>query len=506
MECDKGKCDMYQDIKLKIRKFPVRFKRYSFLSKYSYCVRQSLASLRALINLDSSGKDPYTWEMASFAMLSMLMQELDVASELEEHEARKLVNFIRTNQWLVFDVPVERWIPQTMIAQQYQFQMRPQILAERYHYFFTYRHSEPEEDGTVFDVDEIIYKKVKVHGESLLDFFFLVLLSAVSNKPFDEMIPPIAAALKDGVRPPFYVLMKELSLTREEFQKVQQEFNDKSTYGYFLSRNMLEENPFVKIGDKTYLPAAPFALTAVTNRMILRITAHDEKVRKLLGKHTMEGYVLSILKQSNCYDVVHAERTYCVKGEQRLSPDAMIVKDGEALVIDCKLSQPPFALRCLKDDDAQKMASRYGEYVAQVYRRIADLPIYEPTFVGEREKIFGLVVVFEDSFVARSRVYDLAYRELGNLKETDREFIRSHIHVIGLYELERYCYSHIDLFEAVANWAKERPTDGDCLLPVPQVATQLTTPYFEGVLNENPTTLLNRLFKGEQGDGHHGDC
>jgi len=191
---------MCQDIKLKIRKFPVRFKRYSFLSKYSYCVRQSLASLRALINLDSSGKDPYAWEMASFAMLSVLMQELDVASELEEHDARKLVNFIRTNQWLVFDVPFERWIPQTMIAQQYQFQMRPQILAERYHYFFTYRHPEPEEDGTVFDVDEIIYKKVKVHGESLLDFFFLVLLSAVSNKPFDEMIPPIAAALKDGVR------------------------------------------------------------------------------------------------------------------------------------------------------------------------------------------------------------------------------------------------------------------------------------------------------------------
>ena len=427
------------DVEQRIEKFPVRFQRYSFISKYSYCVKQSLACVRALIFGDSSGKEPYTWEMASFAMLSMLVPELDVASDLDERHALKLVNFIRSYQWVVFDVPYERLVPQLIIAQQYQFKMLPQILAERYHYFFTYRHDRPEEDGTYFDVDNIVIRKVGVHGTALLDFFFLVLLSAVADKPFDEMIPPIAAALKSSVRPPFYVLMDSLALSREEFQEIQRNFNAQSIHGYFLARNMLEENPFVRIGQKTYLPVVSFALTAVTNRMILRITAHDEKTRNLLGKHVMESYVLHILRESGCYDEVHQECEYRVRGELRLSPDALVLKENLILVIDCKLSQPPFILRSLQAEDSQRIAKRYGEYIAQVYNRICDLPLYAQNAPNSRRHVFGLIVVLEDSFVARGLIYDAAFQVLGRLSNEDRMFIRRQIHLIGLYELERYC-------------------------------------------------------------------
>jgi hypothetical protein len=168
----------------------------------------------------------------------------------------------------------------------------------------------------------------------------------------------------------------------------------------------------------------------------------------VIGKEVIQNYLLYILKQSQSYDEVIEEFTY-IKGKGKLdTPDVLCRKGSCCLLFDSKSSVPKLSLREFDDDSINITIEQYSKNVIQLYERINDFFLYNPFCDADivKRDIFGIVVLFEDSYVPRRLIYE-AVRTRLNLTDdcVEYEFIKSHIKVVDLKEVEDaafFCYDY----------------------------------------------------------------
>lgn len=455
-----------------IEKFPVVFKRFSYESKYKCGVLNSLRGIRWQLDTDENTV-VYPWEVSFFAMMS-LMGEDSNARWLTNKEAIKIFKFIRNNMFSHFEHDIRCMLPHSLMREEIKFQYNFRIVFERYLFFFGFKNEK-------IDMPKIIKEKFGVDYHVFLDVAMVSIFLGVENVPFEYFGWLIQEKHKSFFSADFIDVMKKLSIDRDSFIELQKKYISQSSVGIFQTRNALEDYPFIRMGKKYLLPAPHLAVYAVTYKILARITEGSDQSCADIGKQIQEKYLKRIFELASCYERVREEIQYNKLGKSSQSPDVIVEKDGHCLLIDSKFYRPTFRLRDLTVQTAKLEARKLSEGMVQLYKRISERSLYLKDGMSySDDDVFGLLVVFQDSLLFR----EFAYDEVAEVYPTATNWIKKHIHVVGLDEVEKYCYRHLDVFPGLIRWMSDDASCNDFCLPNDEDSVNFNVPLHTPLYTE----------------------
>ena len=482
-----GNIEKVEASKQALVELPVKFKRYSFLSKCRYCSWESTLLFKRWMESETvfDDKNPYPWELSVFTMLAMLDGEYQ-NNELYPKDAARLLAILRDNQYYDSNVEnVERLFSHNIATVQSRYQMNIFLLRERYAYFFRFVNSS-------LNLPMIIKKKLGVSSDVIIEMLLLVICAATVGESFEKVLKEFALYANALPTNDFLNLLEHLSFTRSEYSKLQREkikTENNSGRGCVSVANLLKERPFIIEGDITYLPNVYLGVFALTDRMLHRLTKEDNSLRSLVGKELIETYVANIIERACIYSGVKREVSYSSGGKESLSPDVCIEHNGKVLFLELKLCQSRLALRNLAKEEHEKLLARYVEYLDKFIKHIFERDKYLSAQY-DKENTYGLLVLYEDSFIFRYQIFDKLRGVLD--KEIDFEWVRSHIHIVGLYEIEKFAYGRKDIFPFLEGWAKDKKKWDDYCIPCVE-GFDFKCPDYEELLKD-PSKALAHLF------------
>lgn len=442
-------------------KLPVKFKRYSFLSKCRYCSFESAKLFKRYMEtrVVFDGTDPYPWELSVLTMLAMLDGEYQ-NNEFTKKDALRLVSILRENQYYGCNVEnVDLFFAHDIAAVQIKYQVDPFLLWERYVYFFTFvnpRLNMPNE----------MRRRIGISSAVVVETLLFVICAATCGRSFERVFEEFVHDAGTQPTKEFIDLLELLSLPRGEYSRKQREeieIANNTGRGCVTARNLLEKYPFVVEGDITYLPNVYLGISALSVRMLSRITAGDNDFRSLVGKEVIESYVVEIIQKTNMYDSVRSEMSYKSEGKESLSPDVCIEHNGRVLFLETKLCQLNHNLRNLNRADHIAFIKRHVEYLSRFIKHIKERDKYLLKHYSE-EDTYGLLVLYEDSFMFRFEIFEELKKYIKS-EASEFEWVLSHIHIVGLYEIERFAYGRMDMFASLEEWKKDEKKRDDYFIP-----------------------------------------
>ena len=475
-----------------LAKLPVEFKKYSFLSKCRYCSCESTLLFKRWVETGDvfDDKKPYPWELSVFTMLAMLDGEYQ-NNVLYPKDASRLLAILRDNQYYDCNVEnVDRLFSHNIATVQSRYQMNILLLRERYTYFFRFVNS-------ALNFPKIIKKKLGVSSDVIIEMLLLVICAATVGESFEKVLKDFTLYANTLPTNDFLNLLEQLSFTRSEYSKLQIvkiKTENNSGRGCVSVANLLEERPFIIEGDITYLTNVYLGVFALTDCMLHRLTKEDNSLRSLIGKELIETYVVNIIEKSRIYSDVKREVPYSSGGKESLSPDVCIEHNGKVLFLELKLCQPRLALRNLAKEEHEKLLARYVEYLDKFIKHISERDKYL-SVQYDKENTYGLLVVYEDSFIFRYQIFD-KLRGVLDKEEIDFGWVRSHIHIVGLYEIEKFAYGRKDIFPFLEGWVKDKKKWDDYCIPCVE-GFDFKYPDYEELL-KNPNKAFAHLFVGTQ--------
>ena len=428
------------EIKDTISHFPVRFKRFTFESKCMFCASYSSRLLcEKLSGAQGDFSLPHPWELACFTMLAMLDGEYG-SKKLSKGDAYQLLQFIREN----FVEPggdILRVFAHDIAMIQIPFQRNLWLNLERYQYLFCFKNER-------LDMQTEFASRIGVSPESVFEFLLLIVSAVRQNQSILGMIRYLCVDLGGRLSKECCRLFETLSYERSEYSRLQRDRIKNASRlapdrGFFVSPNLLEERPLIRIAGRYYLPNLHLAVTALTSRMLNRLTNHNQALRRAIGKEAFESYVRDILKKGSVYDFVSGEIRYKLGHTESLSPDVIVSKGGQILFIDCKMSEPSLNLRIYEAGNDEGLILRYAEYIQKLLKQIDNRDAYIQRDFKD-DSVFGLVVVMEDSYAMRGKIFAKLETMLPSVGQVRWRWIRSHVHIVGVCEIERFAANRWD--------------------------------------------------------------
>lgn len=157
------------------------------------------------------------------------------------------------------------------------------------------------------------------------------------------------------------------------------------------------------------------------------------------------------------------ERPYYIGKNKIYSPDVMLYKDDKCVLFDSKSSVPKLLIREFDDYSINETTHRCAYNIKQMYNRLNEFKYYNPFDIKfKRENIFGVVVLLEDNYIPRDKIYLEAINLTKiNDNKIEKDFMQSNIKIIGLDEIESYTYRNKNFIDALvinrdkvdgANW------------------------------------------------------
>lgn len=251
--------------------------------------------------------------------------------------------------------------------------------------------------------------------------------------------------------------VKLLSIKRDDYISRQAEKLNNDITNAVYGFNYLYPFPFIEFQGNTYLPIPYLVIDSITESLITRATNGNNRLREDIGKFVVQAYVEHVFNDSNIYEEVVPEHPY-KKGKQKIdAPDVMIKDRDRFCFIDSKLSTPKLSLRNFDEDDITKTIKQYAKNVQQIYNRIIDFEnnLYYPfssTADIKKANLFGIVVIFESSFVSHRDIYAEVFKEL-KIDDTSDEanFIKANITITELSDIENIACSSYNVFSALTS-------------------------------------------------------
>lgn len=441
----------------KLSKILNNLRNYSFFDKMLICqiYSKELMEFDHLAILENIGKNALPWELETFAELSILSEEKHPFKKFSPENNKDFVdtiNYIRnyTHPYLNSLIGTQAFIDAYfMVNAMLQFKAQENIINRlyRYNYFWNYQDNE---------IDMISEFKNKYSGLTFDHFIELAhLIYFFSHKDFYQQSPIIYKQVYAYITQTHKAAINLLKITRKDYIVNQQSKNKGNLQNSIYGFNYLFPYPFIEYEDIIYLPLPYLIVDSVTESLLTRATNDDTHLREIIGKNVAQSYIENILKESNVYDEVVPEIAYSV-GKNRIdSPDVMLKKDNLFCLIDSKLSTPKISLRQFVEEDESSIIKQYAKNIKQLYKRIQEFlngyyyPFKDINTI-DRKNVFGVVVLFENSFVSKEKVYREVCNQLNiNYESCEGEYIRSNIKITELHDIERFAFSSFDFFRSL---------------------------------------------------------
>ena len=241
---------------------------------------------------------------------------------------------------------------------------------------------------------------------------------------------------------------------RENYVNLQKQLtkNSGDIYKYIYSLCPSYQYVLVENEGKIYFPLPHLINQCITSSLLCRITNGDNKLRDQIGKNILENYLYEIIKNSNIYEEVYQEQVYKSNGSNAKSPDVLIKQGEDILFVDSKSTIPNIGIRLFDEKGFEDNIDIVADNIAKLYKQIKLFEKYNP-FKEEasfkKENHWGLVVVLEDAYINRKYYYEKAKQKLKLGDEKEFEWIKNHLKVVSLYEVERVCLQEGSLIEAI---------------------------------------------------------
>ena len=186
----------------------------------------------------------------------------------------------------------------------------------------------------------------------------------------------------------------------------------------------------------------------------------QEKIKVLredIGKYVAQSYIEHILKDERIYEEVVPEIQYKIGRQTIDAPDIMIKDNDVFCFIDSKLSTPKLSLRNFNETDLEKNIKQYAKNVCQIYNRINDFldgkyyPFSSAATI-DRSKVFGIVVVFENAYIFKSKILAEVFEKLKIDSESDEAtYIKANIYITDLSDIENIASGSGNIFSALVS-------------------------------------------------------
>lgn len=377
------------------------------------------------------------WEIEAFAAYSIVYDRNDASEELDGKTFADTITFIR-NYWHSGLTAAEESgkYPEAfmMISALQQFPVQGVFLQKlyRYHYFFTFQNEK-------LDMRKSFFNKMGIDYERLEEFAFLVFVG-FSKKVQDEIQQTGLEILLAKIFTDKDV-MRLLSIEKEEYRKKLFSLYKDNIIDQYYGLKIQYLYPFISGQNFIYVPSPYLVVNAVTESMLNRITSGDDKLRRAIGKEVIEGYLYEIVSQLGSVTWVSPEIEYR-NGKDKLLTSDVIAAEGDAVIFyDTKAITPSLKLRKFDAAEIENDIRIYAEDVIQIYNQIKNYlqGLFQLDKAYSKDNIYGIVVVLEDAFIYRKKVYEKAYEILQEtiiLSEEDKNYICSHIKVLPLKDIE----------------------------------------------------------------------
>lgn len=429
-------------------------KRYSFDEKMRVCFEMSAHRIESngTINCREDLEYPLPWEVETFLLLSIYSSpEYDSRSFTGRGRKRLsemmacIRDFLPAQIFGALNTPnlITKFLCSSGLTQ-FDIQEAAYIKVYRYSYFFEFCNEKVNMPELFFDKFNTYYKDFR-----LFTILWLTLLS--QHKPIPKDL------IRQLCETHFPEVFNSLTISLLEYKDRLRMISDDPT-DFSLCLRPSYTIPFIETEGKVYFPLPHLLIRATTSSLLYRLTEDDNQIRKLIGKEVLENYLYSILCDSNCFEECYPDKEYTRERHQKARTADVMARHGKDVIFfDSKSAVPKSSLRLLDDDAIDKDVENRAESIVQIYKNLREnlfiYPSYSPfenKIENDPEKLWGIVVVLENSYVQRELYYKKAASMLGIETCTDEyTWMKTHIKVYDLYMVERYALAKKSIIEAL---------------------------------------------------------
>lgn len=459
MESDKtfDPYDQYTDF----NKLPTLLKRFSFAEKMLACNNLSRRTLKyeSSSNYHEIANECLPVVIETFALLSIEAQEYNNC-KLDNKKINKMIQAIWNSSHLAlqsngshaFDAGV--YTMSAIGLTQFYMQENFWIKLYRYWRFFT------DTTSQVCLADKFKQHFGTEYSDFLIFGLYIRLMYLVKNPIAPNIAQPILQYLTNEKFP---YASTRLCLPRDKCIERIKYFagNTEKAEKYLYSLRPLATFPFILYQERFWLPLPHLITTSITSGLLYQLTQNNNTLRSEIGKYVLEPYLLSIVKESNIYDEIYGEQKYTGKhGTEAKSSDVLVRKGTEVLFLESKSTVPNLGIRIQNDDAIKKSIETIGHHITQLYKQMQHFDQYNPFGMlasSDPENHWGIIVILEDSYILRDLYYEYSFSEL-NVEATSSiaNWIKGHICVASLYEIEVFCYYPQNLIDAMKHRYQEK--------------------------------------------------
>ncbi len=430
------------------KKLPVILKRYSFDEKMRILMYYSL-QLIDFNCLKINKNQPMPWELETFLMFSVKADEYQFKDFKGQNinNFSEIINCIRNyhHPFLLSKSETSEFVDYVLIAfgsTQYDCQSYDIYKYFRYNYFFNYTCPK-------ISMKNEFYKKFGIEYKSVLEFGIILNFLFASKVSLNYKII-------EYILLKYATVVKLLTISREEFKKEIDLFAE-NIEDYLYCVRPSDIYPFIKYGQKIYLPLPHCLTRAVTDSLLYRITDNQNDIRTLFGKDVLEAYLYDILLKSNLFTEIILEKEYIKNKNQLKTSDVMCRINNEYLFFECKSMVPYSKTRCMKEKSILDEINKISNAVVQLYKQIyLDFKRSYDFFENDdktnfnRDNCFGIVVLLEESYIKRELIYKKVAEKL-KINTSDRlyKWIINHIKVCSLYDVEKYAFTGTSIINSL---------------------------------------------------------
>ncbi len=444
---------------LDFKRIPTILKRCSFESKMNTA---QFYSRQLMIYSGAQGyrfQIPLPWEIEAFVLYSVYSKEWKyekissknfwrIMNSIRNYIPPKLVKYKGTTQFLT-------WFKITAASTQFYSQQNYMFLFYRYNYYFSFHND-------VIDMNDIFVKKFQhEHYDYLLmaQSLWLALMSEPETV-FSAIMPLIHDCYRDHI--------SKLAISRSEYIKQMDNYSG-SFEDFLYSFRPSYSYPFIEYENNYYLPTPHLLFQSVCGSMMYRLTEDNEDLRRTIGKEVFESYLLKIIIDSNEFDQALPEHDYEFKGGQKKTVDVMAIKNATIVLLDRKSYVPKSKLRLISEEALNDDIGRIAKAIVQVYKhtrnRVGKEYYYfekKKEYIDFENDIFGVVIIEEDGYLPEEEMYNSAALKL-KLDASETEWLRKHIFVLSLYDLERILFAN----QSLISFLRKKAENPDFIIDYP---------------------------------------
>lgn len=408
-------------------------KKYTFESKMLTC---QMYSCRLMDCSEVSMKNAYIenimpWELETFALFSIVYDLDDATEEISGEAFAEIITKIR-NYWHPELTMAENngTYAETfiMISGLQQFSVQGLILQKlfRYAYFFGFKDKEDNFNLAFenkfgcnysrFDVDAFLLYLVCCKDEGLE----AITKSRILEKVFSDAD-----------------FMKIIQLDKNDFKSKLDELYKNSKEDYFYGLKLQYLWPIIGGEQFNYIPVPYLVINAVTESMLNRLTDGNTKLRGILGKKVLESYLYDIYSEVSTVTWISKELKYDIGRNEYLTSDVIVCENDYCVFYDTKALSPSLRIRKFERQEIDKNVKMYAEAILEIYNQIQNYcdNCFSLDKPYDRENIFGVAVVLEDSYISRRSVYEYVFQN-DKLTNDEKNYIHSHIKIVSLRQIE----------------------------------------------------------------------